>query len=121
MVFEFKMSAQVNIDKYGTILEKRGLDEGGRAQQALDDVILKDCDPYVPWLTGVLKDSGPIHTTIGSGIIIYETEYARKQYYTNGGGEGLRGRYWFERAKADHLSEWCQTVAIVSGGTVSLL
>lgn len=120
MNFQFNMTARVNIDKYGTILEKRGLDEGGRAQQALDNQILKDCDPYVPMLTGMMKDSGPIHTAIGSGIIIYWTPYARKQYYTNG-GDGLRGKLWFERAKADHLSDWCGVVAEVSGGTVSLL
>ncbi len=102
------------------LLSDRGLTPHGAAQIALDNQILKDCDPYVPYLTGVLKGSGPIHTSIGSGIIVYKTPYARRWYYTHK-GNGMRGPYWFERAKADHRGEWCQVVAIASGGKVSLL
>ena len=119
--FEFEMRAKVNIDKYGEILERRNLEEGGRVQQMLDSEILHHCAPYVPFDTGMLLDSGTLSTVIGSGIIVYETPYARKQYYENMGGNGLRGRMWFERAKADHLSDWAQLVAEESGGTVSLL
>lgn len=110
----------VDINNPQEILKKRGLTPQGAAQIALDNQILKDCDPYVPFLTGVLKGSGPIQTAIGSGIIIYKTPYARRWYYTHK-GSGMRGPYWFERAKADHRSAWCQVVANASGGTVSLL
>ncbi len=119
--FEFSLRAQVNIDDYGDIIERRGLEDGGRVQQVLDSEILHHCEPYIPFDTGMLRDSGPLSTEIGSGIIVYDTPYARKQYYENSGGEGLRGRLWFERAKADHLKDWAELVAAESGGTVSLL
>lgn len=119
--FNFTLHAQVNIDDYGDIIERRGLEDGGRVQQVLDSEILHHCEPYIPFDTGMLRDSGPLSTEIGSGIIVYDTPYARKQYYENSGGEGLRGRLWFERAKADHLKDWVELVAAESGGTASLL
>lgn len=107
----------LSVDK---TMEELGLNKGGRAQQKLDNVILQTCDPYIPLDTGTMRNSGPIHTVIGSGIIIWQTPYVRKQYYENKGGEGLRGKLWFERAKASHLSDWAQVVADVSGGRVKL-
>lgn len=120
MDFEFTMHADVNINSRGEILKRRGLEKNGMAQQVLDNLVLQTCDPYVPFDTGMLRDSGTIHTVIGSGVVQYKTPYARKQYYENKGGEGLRGKMWLERAKADHLGEWAQVVADVSGGKVTL-
>ena len=120
-MFKFGMNAKVSIDSHGEMLEKRGLEEGGPAQQALDSEVLHHCEPYVPILSGVLRDSGPLSTEIGSGLVEYNTPYARKQYYENNGGEGLAGRLWFERAKADHLGDWADVVEEISGGTVKLL
>lgn len=120
-MFNFRMNATVSINSHGEILEKRGLEEGGLAQQALDSEVLHHCEPYVPILTGVLRDSGPLSTVIGSGLVEYNTPYARKQYYENNGGDGLAGRLWFERAKADHLGDWADVVEEISGGTVKLL
>lgn len=120
-MFKFGMNATVNINSHGEMLEKRGLEEGGPVQQALDSEVLHHCEPYVPMLSGVLRDSGPLSTEIGSGLVEYDTPYARKQYYKNNGGEGLAGRLWFERAKADHLGDWADVVEEISGGTVKLL
>ena len=39
----------------------------------------------------------------------------------NNGGDGLAGRLWFERAKADHLGDWADVVEKTSGGKVKLL
>ena len=79
------------------------------------------CHEDMPILTGVLRDSGPLSTEIGSGLVVYNTPYAKKQYYENNGGDGLAGRLWFERAKADHLGDWADVVEKTSGGKVKLL
>lgn len=120
MVFEFQLSAEVNIDKFASVVKRRGLEKSGRVQQALDSVILQTCDPYIPFDTGMLRDSGILNTAIGSGEIEYNTPYARKQYYENKGGKGLQGKLWFERAKSDHLPEWGEVVENESGGRVTL-
>lgn len=120
MDFEFTMHADVNINSRGEILKRRGLEKNGMAQQVLDNLVLQTCAPYVPFDTGMLRDSGTIHTVIGSGVVQYKTPYARKQYYENKGGLGLRGKMWFERAKADHLAAWGRAVEDVTGGEVTL-
>ncbi|MEM5781253.1 MAG: minor capsid protein, partial [Lawsonibacter sp.] len=52
-----------------------------RAQKWLDNEILKDSAPYVPRITGALEHSGIAGTVIGSGEIVYNSPYARYQYY----------------------------------------
>ena len=94
------------------MLRYRGLDATGQVQQFIDSEVLRLSDPYVPFLTGDLKRSGTLATTIGSGVVQYNMPYARKVYYFNRGmgkqgmaSGGLRGKLWFERMKADHLKE----------------
>lgn len=89
-----------------------------QAQKYVDSEALRHSDPYVPMLTGTLKKSGVSGTVIGSGVIRYTAPYAEKQYYTNAGRgkqgttkhnshnyKCLRGKFWFERMKADHKDE----------------
>lgn len=88
------------------------------AQKYVDSETLRLCDPYVPMLTGTLKKSGTLGTVIGSGVVEYIAPYAKQQYYTNAGRgkqgtqkhnshnyKCLRGKFWLERIKADHLEE----------------
>ena len=84
------------------VIEKRGLDNSGMAQQFIDSEVLRLCDPYVPKDTGALIDSGIINTQIGSGKVKYRTPYARRWYYMPADFDGSpqRGNYWFERMKA---------------------
>lgn len=93
----------INTEK---ILRNRGLEKGGRVQKFIDSEVLRYCDPFVPFRTGMLKSSGTRGTVIGSGIVKYDTIYARKNYYENGGygiqglnNGGKRGRLWFKRMK----------------------
>lgn len=91
------------------------------AQKYVDSEALRLSDPYVPMDTGMLKKSGVSGTVIGSGVIEYTAPYARLQYYTNAGRgrqgltkhnshnyKCLRGKFWFERMKADHKQEILQ-------------
>ena len=115
--FTFKLSAKVNIDTYGEILEKRGLEDGGRVQQIIDSEVLRRCDPYVPKDTGQLIDSGIIATDIGSGEVEYETPYAAEQYYNkNLEHKGKRTHHFFEVVKAAQKDDILKTAAEAAGG-----
>ena len=77
----------------------------------MDSAFLMGVEPYVPMDTGLLIDSGRLHTDIGSGEIVWDAENkARRLYYgekkwnwSNGGVQagGLRGPYWAERYLQD--------------------
>lgn len=82
------------------------------AQKYVDSECLRHSDKYTPMLTGFMKRSGTLGTVLGSGELKYTAPYARRQYYTNAGrGKqgtskgGLRGKFWFERMKADHKKD----------------
>lgn len=72
------------------------------AQSKFDTEVLRLCDKYIPMDTGILKNSAQIATDIGSGQIVWNTPYAHKVYYYTGKTNGLRGRNWGERCKADN-------------------
>lgn len=91
---------------------KRRNEQFDAVQKMVDSEVLRQSDPYVPMRTGMLKKSGILGTVIGEGIVKYIAPYARQNYYTNAGrgqegtqNGGLRGKYWFERMKADHKDE----------------
>lgn len=99
-----------------TALKDRGLEAGGKVQKVVDSEVLRRSDPYVPFRTGFLKKSGILATKIGSGEVIYNAVYAEKNYYHNAGkgkqgtaSGGRRGKFWFERMKADHLNDIIET------------
>ena len=52
-----KFDYQVNFNLQDC-LKGLGLDERGRVQCAVDEAFLKEVEPYVPFDTGVLIDSG---------------------------------------------------------------
>lgn len=82
-----------------------------RAQKILDARILQDSNFYCPMKNGILQKSGIAHTVIGSGRIIWQTPYARRQYYgesfDHSEGRNINARAkWFEAAKAKNLKLW---------------
>lgn len=117
-VFYFDLKS-VEIDGK-KVLEKRGLDDSGFAQQFIDSEVLRLCDPYVPFDTGALIDSGIIHTQIGSGKVRYRTPYARRWYYMPAefNEAPRRGNYWFERMKNEGGKEKIlRGLRKITGGT----
>lgn len=69
-------------------------------QKVIDSEVMRLNDPYVPKDTGILIQSGIMHTELGSGEVIYNTPYARRQYYIPmEHKEGKRCAYWFEQMK----------------------
>ena len=79
-----------------------------KAQYALAQEAAKLIDSYVPFDTGTLKNSVNQASKFDEGLLVYDTPYARKQFYLHPEGEclhgenGLRGSYWGQRALADY-------------------
>ena len=78
-----------------------------KAQYAMAQEAARLIDSYVPLDTGTLKTSVHQASTYDEGLLVYNTPYARKQYYLHAEGTdlrgetGLRGSYWGQRAIAD--------------------
>ena len=111
--------------KLSECMKSLGLDEGGRVQKAIDNAFVQGCEPYVPFLTGSLKDSAMIHSKIGQGEIVYQADDAPKTRYlyyrgqdnwkwSNGGMQsgGLRGHHWADRFLQNGGVEFCRQAAI---------
>ncbi|EHN15484.1 minor capsid protein [Clostridium sporogenes] len=108
-------TVRVQIDKTQKILLKRQLNKNGQAQVKFTKEVAKNCNNYVPFLTGRLKD---MSVELKPDKIIYNAPYAAKQYYTNKGGNrgALRGKFWDKRMWADRGDRIIQTIADFVGG-----
>ena len=102
-----KMNVSVDLSKLKPNMQKRMK----KMQVILDTQVIKDSNYYAPQMDGALINSSLIASQIGSGILMWDTPYARKLYYNPGynfstdknpNAQGL----WFEAAKADFISEW---------------
>ncbi len=102
---------KLKIDPADKILLKRNLNRNGKGQQFFTHEVRRLSDPYVPFLSGTLKDTAQELTN----RIEYVQPYARRQYYENR-GNGLRGSHWTERMWADRGKEIIQSVAAYCGG-----
>lgn len=110
---------------------KRFENQYDRAQMWLDNQVLTDCDPYVPFKSGVLRKTGILGTVPGSGVVEWDAPYARYQYY----GKVMIGTppkkltdiplqyhhpgtcaYWFEKAKGLCKRAWLAGVRKLGGG-----
>lgn len=79
-----------------------------RLQFAFSQKVVDVVDKYVPLETGALKNSVNQASDFKEGLLVYNTPYARRQFYLHPEGEclhgenGLRGSYWGQRALADY-------------------
>jgi len=132
------MKAVFNMDDAGTILRKRGLEPNGRIQQMFTARCAAEMDPYVPMQQGVLKNT----RIITADSVIYNTPYARFQYYgkvmvgiesgspyARAGerkivtdkdltyrGAPRRGPFWDKRMWADKKTKILDDIARAAGG-----
>lgn len=91
------------------------------AQKWLDNEVIKDCNPYVPFRDGDLATSVIRHTVLGSGQIVYQTPYAVRVYHSNGWNfnkkpHELATDHWAEPAKANNLDKYNNGVSKILGG-----
>ncbi len=85
-----------------------------QVQAPLDALIMADSNYFCPLKTGKLQQSAIINSRIGSGVLIWRTPYARRQYHDyhkppyqpnpNACGK------WVEAAKARWLEKWVRFV-----------
>ena len=79
-----------------------------KAQFALAQEAARFIDPYVPFDTGTMKNTVNQASDFKNGLLVYNTPYARPQYYLHEQGKGLhgenglRGSYWGQRALANY-------------------
>ncbi|MDO5716379.1 MAG: minor capsid protein [Tissierellia bacterium] len=93
-------------------VKRMNLGIGGRAQKDLEIMIRTAADKYVPVDTHKLRKS-VYQSPIGRGYLIYNTKYARRQWYENTGKrqiEPQRGQKWVLRAWDDHKNAILQTL-----------
>ena len=62
-------------------VNRYGVGEGGCVQQVVDSAVIRECFPYVPFDEGILAGSANTATKVGSGEVVYDTPYARYQFY----------------------------------------
>lgn len=105
------------MDSTDKILLKRHLQQNGEAQVRFTKEVAKQCDNYVPYDKGRLKN---MSIELYADKIIYNAPYAKKQYYTNKGGNkgALRGKLWDKRMWADRGKEIVQIIASFVGGKI---
>lgn len=80
--------------------------------EILSGEILNDCNEYCKEDSGILKASAMIHSDLPNGRLIWQTPYARRQYYE------IQTAYkdvnpkatwkWCEVAKEKHQEEWAK-------------
>jgi hypothetical protein len=74
-----------------------------KSQKFIDSECLRHMDSMTPMRSGALIQSATLGTVIGDGHIVYNSPYARRQYYENTGGSprhpGAKSK-WFESMKA---------------------
>jgi len=88
------------------IIDKFGMQPGGKAELFLANTCFRRMAKYVP------KDTGALMTTatIRPGSVTYEVPYAHKQYTTNK-GKGIRGKYWDKKMANNERNIVAQEVA----------
>lgn len=90
-----------------------------RAQQFVDNEVLRFCSARVPFDTGMLQKSGILGTTVGSGEVQYLAPYSAYQYYKTAPSrsyDAQRGSKWFERGKAAERERILRGAARIAGG-----
>lgn len=115
----FKANVAVNIDPSTIFARAQG--DMKTAQKWLDERIVKDSNPFVPFDTGLLAGSPGRATQFGSGRIVYDEPYARRLYrgehFTFSRDKHPKAtHHWTEKAKSIFLDSWGWGVAKILGG-----
>lgn len=90
-----------------------------RAQQYVDNEVLRFCSARVPFQTGMLQKSGILGTVVGSGEVRYIAPYSAFQYYRTAQSRSYdanRGSKWFERGKAAERERILRGAKRLAGG-----
>lgn len=99
------MPVRINIQKRSVMAKVETAFKNGLPQ--LSEEILNDCNEYCKMDTGNLIASSYIHSQLDEGRLIWQTPYARRQYWAiKTSLEPGRTWKWCEVAKKKHLKQW---------------
>lgn len=103
---------RVNIPKQAIM--KKVMNAFDNGLPFLTEEILNDCNQYAKEDTGMLIQSSYIHTEFSDGVLVWQTPYAKRQYWDIKTSL-MPGRTWkwAEYAKARHLSQWQRQAQIL--------
>ena len=62
------------------LMKSVGLDEGGKVQKYIDNFVKEQSAEYIPFKTGTLISSSSSASQNGSGLVIWNTDYANYMY-----------------------------------------
>jgi hypothetical protein len=82
-----------------------------KAQMKLDAQVLADSNYFIPIKTHTMENSSIESTKIGTGVIVWCTNYARRQYYGLDFDHSKQSNpnacaKWFEAAKSRKMEQW---------------
>lgn len=102
------MAVKIRIDRHA--VEARVLNAFKQGLPALTKEIRDDCNQYCKEDTGMLIASSMVHSRLDEGKIIWQTPYARRQYWeirTAHTDVNPQATWrWGEYAKQRHLQKW---------------
>jgi len=82
------------------------------AQALLDQRVMADSNLFAPEDVGTLQDSVITGSTPGTGVLVWDVPYARKQYYeapNKSKDKNPRAQMkWFEVAKSQYKKDWAK-------------
>ncbi len=100
----------VRINLHRNAVEARVSGAFQNALPQLSEEILNDCNQYCKFAEGGLKDSAMIHSRPQEGKLIWQTPYARRQYWeiraANKTPNPNATWRWCEYAKQKRLAQW---------------
>lgn len=111
---------KISMPSVDEMLKKHGMEKNGKSQSFMQKEVIRHMTPYTPRLSGDMIRSAVRGSSNGEmGTIVYNSPYARRQYYKNKGrgleglatGTGKRGKKWLDRMKLDKLPEILRAVA----------
>lgn len=91
----------------------------GSGLYKLCSVIRQDCNRYVRIDKGTLRKSSYSASQPDKGLIIWNTPYARRVYYTGTPRttkNALASLQWCEKAKGQYMDKWRKMAAQMTGG-----
>lgn len=109
------MSVKIMVDNW-KILNK--VDQAfKKSLPVLSKEILFDCNEYVKWADGILAMSSYIHSNFEKGKLIWQTPYAKRQYWeikTAHTDYNPKATWkWAEVAKSELMGKWTRQADVL--------
>lgn len=125
----YRINVATDLDKIEKIMERRGLNPGGKAQKLFAQRVFEYSQPYTPFATGNLAER---EVEVGDDYLLYYAPYARYQWYgavmvgrppktptdipLQYNQAPMRGKEWVLRMWADRGDEITEEIARYAGG-----